>query len=170
VAKVAIRAPSVDALFDEWSVQPLERRPLNEEARRQLVDRWAQERKSGGAPSVELHLPQAERREGLEAAVAAAIHHDMETMAVDARRHWIRRSLRPRECRIGFALFFVALMVAALIDYGAGESVLGQSFVVLGWVALWQPATRVITAVSFRLARSYFADLASAEVSVRWEP
>jgi hypothetical protein len=171
VAQVAIRAPSVDALFDEWSTEPLVRRPLNDEARERIVNTWIRVRKQAtDGPSLRLQLPEEERRDGLDATIAAAIHKDMETMAVQARRHWIRRSFRPREVRIGFAFFFCALLIAYLIDIGGdGESFTSQTFVVLGWVALWAPAQRVITGASFRIARKYFAELADAEVTVVWE-
>jgi hypothetical protein len=94
----------------------------------------------------------------------------MERMAVDSRRHWIRRSLRPRESRIGIVLFFVALALAAVVDYGDTDSFFGQVFVVCAWVALWGPAYRMITAASFRLARRRFTELASIEVRVSWDP
>jgi hypothetical protein len=172
VAELAIRVPSVEALFDAWSAEPLAKRPLSDEARERIVDEWTHaRRRAEGTPTVELRLPGTERREGLETAVVAAVHHDMETMAVDSRRHWIRRSLRPRESRIGIALFFLALTVAAVIDYGdSGDSFFGQVFVVFGWVALWGPAYRMITAASFRLARRRFEELARAEVRIAWDP
>jgi hypothetical protein len=171
VAELAIRVPSVEALFDAWSAEPLERRPLSDEARERIVDQWTQARKRATeSPTVALSLPESDRREGLGRTIAAAVHHDMETMAVDARRHWIRRSLQPRESRIGIALFFIAVTAAALIDYGdSGDSFFGQIFVVLSWVALWGPAYRVITAASFRLARKYFIELAEADVRVDWD-
>ena len=171
MAELAIRVPSVSALFDAWSIEPLARRPLSDDARERIVDEWTHaRRRAGGAPTVALTLPEAERREGLEAAIAAGLRHDMETMSVDARRHWIRRSLRPRETRIGIALFFIALTLAAVIDYGdSGDSFFGQVFVVFAWVALWAPAYRMITAASFRLARRRFAELAQAEVRVYWD-
>jgi hypothetical protein len=171
VTEVAIRVPSVQALFDAWSVEPLDRRPLSDEGRERIVDAWTQVRKHAtGTPIVALRLPEADGREGLDATIAAAVRHDMETMVVDARRHWIRRSLRPRESRIGIALFFLALTISAAIDYGGGgDTILSQIFVVLAWVALWAPAYRVITAASFRLARKYFAELALAEVRVSWD-
>jgi hypothetical protein len=170
VPEVSIRVPSVDALFDAWSVEPLARRPLSDEARERIVDAWTRVRKRAtGTPTVALKLPGAERRTGLDATIGAAVRHDMETMVVDARRHWIRRSLRPRESRIGIVLFVLAVAISAVIDYGDGDSVLGQIFVVLSWVALWGPAYRVITAASFRLARRYFAELARAEVEVTWD-
>jgi hypothetical protein len=170
VPEVSIRVPSVEALFDAWSVEPLARRPLNDEARERIVDAWTRVRKrTTGAPTVALKLPEAERRDGLDATISAAVRHDMETMVLDSRRRWIRRSLRPRESRIGIALFILALAASAVIDYGDGDSLLGQIFVVLAWVALWGPAYRVITAASFRLARRYFAELALAEVEVSWD-
>jgi hypothetical protein len=170
LAELAIRVPSVEALFDAWSAEPLARRPLSDEARERIVDEWTRARKGAdGLPTLALRLPEAERREGIDATIVAAVHNDMETMAVDSRRHWIRRSLRPRESRIGIVLFFIALALSALIDYGDGDSFLSQVFVVLSWVALWGPAYRVITAASFRLARRRFAELARAEVRVSWD-
>jgi hypothetical protein len=169
VAELAIRVPSVDALFDAWSAEPMERRPLSDEARERILEAWTRARKHATeSPTVALSLPASERREGLEETIAAAVHHDMETMTVDSRHHWIRRSLRPRESRIGIVLFFVALAIGALIDWG-DESFLGQVFVVFAWVALWAPAYRVITAASFRLARKYFIELAEADVRVDWD-
>lgn len=172
MAELPIRVPSVDALFDAWSIEPLGRRPLSDEARERILDAWIDERKRDkhATPAVALRLPAAERSDGLDATIAAGVHHDMEAMAVDARRHWIRRSLRPRESRVGIALFFIALLIAGLIDYnGSGDSVFAQVFTVLAWVAIWAPAYRIIVAASFRLARKRFVELADAEVRVSWD-
>jgi hypothetical protein len=171
VADVAIRVPSVDALFDAWSVEPLARRPLSDEGRERLVDAWAQVRKRAtGSPVVSLRFPEAERRPELDATIAAAVRKDMETMTVDARRHWFRRSLRPRESRIGIALFVLALTISGILGYvGEGDSILAQTFVVMAWVALWGPAYRVITAASLRLARRYFSELALAQIEITWD-
>ena len=37
---VALRVPSVEALFDAWSPEPLERRPLGDEARQRILDHF----------------------------------------------------------------------------------------------------------------------------------
>ncbi len=171
---LAIRVPSLSALFDAWSAEPLERRPLSDEARERIVDAWAAIRKqASGPPLLVLTLPEAERDDGLDAAIAAAVRADMERMTVDARRHWIRRSIQPRISRIGIVVFFLALVVAGMIDEvsndGTAETLISQVFVVLAWVALWDPAYRVFTAASFRLARKEFAELAAAEIRVVWE-
>ncbi|MGD9735258.1 MAG: hypothetical protein AB7V58_06570 [Solirubrobacterales bacterium] len=102
----------------------------------------------------------------------AAIRREMETMRIEARRHWIRRCFEPRETRIGLLVFLLALVVAGALDYGAEEgsiyTVLSQTFVVLGWVALWGPAYRLMTAASFRLGRRSFGQLAEAEIEILW--
>jgi len=173
MAAVAIRVPSVEALFDSWSPEPLERRPLSDEARQRIVDGWIEASRHKRHPAgLSLTFPARERGEGLEDSILAGIRHDMETMQVEARHHWIRRSLEPRESRIGFAVFLVALVIAGGIDYGADEgsleTMLSQTFVVLAWVALWGPAYRLMTAASFRLGRRSFAELADAEIEIRW--
>jgi hypothetical protein len=174
MAEVAIRAPSVEALFDAWSPEPLPTRPLGDEARERIVDAWAEARKEEARPtSLLLILPAGERREGLDEEILAAVRLDLETMRTSARRRWIRRALAPRETRIGIAVFFCAMFAAAAIELGSSddslESLLAQTFVVLAWVALWGPAYGLMTAASFRLGRRYFAELAEAEISVRWD-
>jgi hypothetical protein len=172
--EIALRVPSVAALFDAWSVEPLVSRPLSDEARERIVDAWAEvAKKATGTPLLTLVLPHGERSGVDEAAILAAVRADLRTMKVDARRHWIRRALAPRETRIGIVIFFLALAAAAVLDFGAAEgsleTLLSQTFVVLAWVALWGPAYRLLTAASFRLGRRYFAELAEAEIVVRWD-
>lgn len=173
MAAVAIRVPSVEALFDAWSPEPLARRRLSDEARQRIVDGWIEAKHRKRRPErLELTFPAGERGEEDEGSILAAIRHDMETMRVDARHRWIRRALAPRESRIGFLVFLVALLAGAALDYGADEgsleTLLSQTFVVLAWVALWGPAYRLMTAASFRLGRRSFAELAEAEILIRW--
>jgi hypothetical protein len=174
-AEVAIRIPSTAALFDAWSAEPLARRPLSDEARERIVDAWSEaaKKKPAEAPRLRLLLPEAERAGCDEAAIVGAVRADLQTMKVDARHHWFRRALAPRETRIGLLIFFLALGAAAVLDFGADEgslqTLLSQTFVVLAWVALWGPAYRLLTAASFRLGRRYFAELAEADIGVRWD-
>jgi hypothetical protein len=173
-ADVAIRIPSTAALFDAWSAEPLGSRPLSDEARERIVDAWSEvAKKATGTPRLSLVMPSAERPGADEAAIVTAVRTDLRTMKVDARHHWIRRALAPRESRIGILVFFLALAAAAVVDFGSSEgslaTLLSQTFVVLAWVALWAPAYRLLTAASFRLGRRYFAELAEAEISLRWD-
>ncbi|OJU83134.1 MAG: hypothetical protein BGO11_08650 [Solirubrobacterales bacterium 70-9] len=172
--EIAIRIPSTAALFDAWSAEPLASRPLSDEARERIVDAWSEvAKKSHGTPHLQLVLPEGERASADEAAIVGAVRADLRTMKVDARHHWIRRAFAPRETRIGLLVFFLALGAAAVLDYGAAEgsleTLLSQTFVVFAWVALWGPAYRLLTAASFRLGRRYFAELAEADIAVRWD-
>jgi hypothetical protein len=172
MAEVVIHAPSVDALFDEWSPEPIERRPLRDEVRDHIVEKWVEAKRTGGADALVLLLPATERRENLDDAVRNAVHADMETMEEECRRHWLRRSLRARKTRIGIVLFVVCLLISAGINYGqtdAWSDTLAQTFVVIAWVALWDPGQRVVDAASNRLARKHYAALAAVETRVRWE-
>jgi hypothetical protein len=172
--EIAIRVPSTAPLFDAWSVEPLASRPLSDEARERIVDAWSEvAKKATGTPRLRLVLPSGERAEADEAAIVGAVRADLNSMKVDARHHWVRRALAPRESRIGILIFFAALAAAAVIDFGSSEgslsTLLSQTFVVMAWVALWGPAYRLLTAASFRLGRRYFAELAEAEIAVRWD-
>jgi len=170
---VALRVPSVEALFDAWSPEPLERRPLGDEARQRILDAWSEASSRKRHPDgLTLTLPAAEREEGLEDTILAAIRHDMEEMRVDAKRHWVRRAVRVRESRIGFAVFLVAIAISGLIDYGSDEgslnTLVSQIFVVIAWVALWAPAFRLMTAASYRLGRHSFEQIAATAIEIRW--
>jgi hypothetical protein len=172
--EIAIRVPSTAALFDAWSAEPLDRRPLSDEARERIVDAWSEvAKKATGTPRLRLVLPSSERVGADETEIVSAVRADLSAMKVDARHHWVRRALAPRETRIGVLIFFLALGAAAVIDFGESEgslsTLLSQTFVVMAWVALWGPAYRLLTAASFRLGRRYFVELAEAEIAVRWD-
>lgn len=172
--EVAIRVPSVDRLFDEWSAEPLESRFLKDDARERILDAWDEGRSDRKPPDqLLLILPAGERKEGLEQSILAAFRHDMEQTSIDARRHWIRRSLVARETRVGFLVFIVAMVISVLIsngsDGGSAETLFAQTFVVIAWVALWGPAGRFIKGASYRLERKTFAQLAKVPARIRWE-
>lgn len=172
--EIAIRVPSVESLFDEWSAEPLESRPLSEEARSRILDAWVDGSNRKQTPGkLLLLLPASERAEDLDNRILAAFRRDMTEMHQDAQYRWLRRSLKSRQTRLGFLAFFVALGIAVLLGQGDdGNSIytlVNQTFVVIAWVALWSPADQIITAASYRLGRGSFAQLAEAPVEIRWE-
>ncbi len=174
MSEVAIRVPSMDRLFDEWSPAPLEERFLSDEARERILDAW-DEGRSGKEPAAGLLLvfPSSEKREGIEDSIVAAFRHDMEQTSLDTKHHWIRRSLSARETRVGFLVFLFAMVISVLISNGSDgdslETLFAQTFVVIAWVALWGPAGRFIRGASYRLERRSFDELAKAQVTIRWE-
>jgi hypothetical protein len=177
VSDVAIRIPSVAELFDGWSIEPLAQRPLSDEFRERILDRWVRARKernrTSGGPTLKLWLPEEERGDVTAEVVIAAVRNDLRTLAVDSRRRWIRRSLRPRPARIGLLIFFLALTIAAIVDFTwadeSADTLVGQAFVVFAWVALWTPASGMIQAASYRLGHRRFVELADAEIQIIWD-
>lgn len=161
-------------LFDEWSAEPLERRPLDDETRERILNVWSEGKDGRSSPArLSLILPAEERREGLEESILAAFRFDMKETRLDSRRHWIRRSLNARESRIGFLVFIVAMVTSVLISSGADgdsvETLFSQTFVVIAWVALWGPAGRFIRGATYRLEQKAFAELEAVPVEIRWE-
>jgi len=172
--EVAIRVPSLRSLFDEWSAEPLERRPLDDDARERILDAWSEGKSGGRSPDrLCLILPEGERSPGLDESVLAAFRFDMKETRLDSRHRWIRRALTARETRIGFLVFLVAMVISVLISSGTDgdsfETLLAQSFVVIAWVALWGPAGRFIRGATYRLEQKTFAELEKVPVEIRWE-
>src|ERR1700704_7100156 len=97
MAEVVIHAPSVDALFDEWSPEPIERRPLRDEVRDRIVEKWVEAKRTGGADALVLLLPATERRENLDEAVRNAVHADMEGREGGGARGWVGGGARGRD-------------------------------------------------------------------------
>jgi hypothetical protein len=176
MGQVAIRAPSVAALFDAWSPEPLDHRPLASDVRERIVDAWLDERKRDPhhqAGPLVLVLPAADERAGRADAIRTAIRTDMTITVETCRHHWLRRALRPRQSRLGFLIFAVSLLLSAGINYGATDAwtdTVAQTFVVIAWVALWDPAQVVFEAARRRLARKHYAVVAAVDVQVRWDP
>jgi hypothetical protein len=61
---------------------------------------------------------------------------------------------------------------AAGVNYGSTDAwsdTLAQTFVVIAWVALWDPGQNVVDAASNRFARKHYAALAQLDTDVRWD-
>ena len=171
MASFAIRAPSVDALLDPFSVGPLAERPLTDEVRDRILWAWIDTRHD--RPShLSVELPESERREGMAEKLKAAIRHDLEETYASSRK-WlsVSRSER-RETLIAFSFLIVCLLLSSMIDQAtANDAFFGsvsQGLVVLGWVALWSPAQRLFATVSRRLNRKRYRELAQAKIEIEW--
>jgi hypothetical protein len=66
----------------------------------------------------------------------------------------------------------VCLLASSLFDKVTANEALftsvSQGLVVLGWVAMWQPAQQVFHAVSRRLSRSRYRELSQVPVEIAW--
>jgi hypothetical protein len=172
VAEFAIRAPSIGDLFDPFSTGPLQDRPLREEVRERILRVWIDTREER-PEYLTVELPEQQRRDDLAPKVEEAIRNDLRSAYEAASRFLIfpARSQR-REAFVAFAFLVVCLIASSLFDkWTENETVfvgISQGLVVLGWVAMWQPAQQLFQAVSLWLSRSRYRELAEVPIEVSW--
>ncbi len=167
----AIRAPSVDDLLDPYSAEPVERLPLRDDVRERILLAWIDTREQ--RPShLSVELPTDARRDHLDAELEAAIRNDLEaTFEASKRFHVFARAER-REAGVAFVFLVLCLFAASLVDEWTANDALftsiSQGLVVLGWVAMWQPAQQVFHAVSRVLSRGRYRELSEVPIEIAW--
>ena len=115
----------------------------------------------------------AERPGTDERAVEAAVRADMRTNTRPLRH----ANPLNRHDRIaiwgGTLIFVITVVISTVLDEGGpGVLVAGisQAIVVIGWVALWDPAARVVgESVPHRFTRKRYAELTEVDVEFRWQ-
>ena len=171
MAAFAIHAPSVDDLLDPYRAEPLERRPLQEEVRDRILRAWIDTRHDR-PDHLTVELPVEQGKPDLAPRLEAAVRRDL-AATYEASKHL--RVFTPgerREAWIAFWFLVVTLLASSLVDQVTANSALFVSvstgLVVLGWVAMWQPAQQVFQAVSRRLSRNRYRELAQVPIEIAW--
>jgi hypothetical protein len=171
VATFAIRVPSVDDPLDPYSTEPLERRPMRDEIRERILLAWIDTRDE--RPNhLSVELP-AQMREATPAAkLQEAIRNDfVDTFRSSTRFHVFTRGER-REAEVAFAFLILCLLGSSAIDSVTRDDALfsgiSQGLLVLGWVAMWQPAQQVFQAVSRWLSRGRYRELSQVPIEIEW--
>jgi hypothetical protein len=119
-----------------------------------------------------VELPADEQRAGLDVDLREAIRHDL-SQTYEASKHLrvFTRGER-REAQVAFVFLVVCLLLASLVDKVTANDALftsiSQGLVVLGWVAMWQPAQQVFHAVSRRLSRGRYRELSQVPIEIAW--
>jgi hypothetical protein len=168
----AIRIGSIDDLFDAYDARPVAARPLNYDVRAWLLDEWERTREAD-PKFLTNYAPEDERATTDERGVRAAIGADLDAASgplsdVDP----LSRSDRIA-ASIGVVTLFVCIVVSTALD-NASENVfvqgVSQGVLLLGWVALWDPAARLVTeTMPHFFNRRRFAEFAGIEVRFSWE-
>ena len=171
MAEFGIRVSSVDDLLDPYSVEPVEKRPLRDDVRDLILYEWIDTREERPTRLV-VQMPASQRRPELDRRLSAAIRDDLEqTYEESGRIRTFTRSER-HEAWIGLGFLFITLTISGAIDrYTSDTGILegiSQGIVVLGWVALWRPAERYVRAVSRRLNRARYRELAQVPIEFDW--
>jgi hypothetical protein len=168
----AIRVGSVDDLFEPFDACPASERSLRWEVRSHLLDKWESAR-SSDTPVLLVHAPAAERSKVDVTAVQAAVRADMRTFTKPYRR----AAPLNRHDRIaiwsGIVIFLITAAVSTGLDADSSTGLIAgisQAIVVIGWVALWDPAARVVAeSIPHRFTRKRYRELTDVEVEFRWQ-
>ena len=172
VKEFAIRLSSIDDLFWPFDARPIAERQLNADVRWALLDEWDRVRNTG--PTVlTLVVPEADRARTDEHAVVTAIRRSLHQATGPLRR--IDPLTRQEKIAfwLGILVWCLTIFVATAIDRASSDDVfastLSQAIVLFGWVALWPPASRVLTEVLPHVFnRRRIAQFAELPVHFRW--
>lgn len=167
----AIRVASIDELFAPLDARPVAERALGEDVRLHLLDQWERVRQTRPT-TLTVYVPASERSAIDEPGVGAAVRADLRA---HARRLRYANPLTRRE-RIavwaGVLIFLLTIAVSTSLDRISTDVLVGgisQGIVVIGWVALWDPAQRVAgDIVPHYFARKRYAELADIGLRFVW--
>lgn len=146
-------------------------RPLREEVRLKLLDEWEQIR-HGRSPTLCVQAPASERGTDVDA-VGAAVRADLN--AHTRRLHCVNPLAHRERIAVwaGILIFLGTIVVSTLLDrINSYVLVVGisQGIVVIGWVALWDPAQRLfLDIIPHHFARKRYAELAEIELRFAWQ-
>lgn len=167
----AIRLDSLDDLFYALDAAPVADRALTADVRGHLLDQWERLR-DDNPRSLVVIAPRSERDDADESSLRRAIHKDLLAASGPLR---IADPLPRREriaARIGIASLFACIVVSSALDRISDDVIvegISQGVLVLGWVALWAPASRlVIDTFPHLFNRRRYAEFAEIEVEFRW--
>ncbi len=165
----SIRVAAPDALFDPYSAEPIEKRPLSDEVRERILYAWIDTREKRPA-HLTVVLPEAQRHEHLASRLEEAIRNDFVATSDAARRLHIYTRSQRREAAVAFVFLIGCLLASTLIDQvtenDAFFTSVSQGLVVLGWVAMWQPAQQFFAAVTRRISYKRYRELSRVPIEV----
>jgi hypothetical protein len=170
-SEFAIRIGSVDDLFEPYDARPVADRPLSYDVRVHLLDEWERTRKAEPG-FLTIYAPADERPDTDEGAVRKAIAADLE--AASGPLSDIDPLSRSQQIAawIGIVTLFVCMVISTALDNASSNvfvQALSQAILLLGWVALWDPAARLVTETMPHLFnRRRFAEFSGIAVRFAW--
>lgn len=129
-------------IFNSFDPAPFRERDLDPAAEAYIVD-WAREVPRSAMPELDVHLAQPPAA-GSEAMLRDAVHGYFRERAKAERRR-LRKLFRTGRISLVIGLAFLAgaialgEFVASLASKESYASIIKESFVIGGWVALWRP-------------------------------
>lgn len=170
-APIELRLSSVAQLYHTLDPSPFRQGDLDATAEAYIVD-WASELPHDAALAILIHLPRAEQEGAAAAGIPGSIRDHFSGRAEGERRA-MRQLFRFGRIALALGLLVLAaclgaaVLVARLPLHGPLERLLPESFVMIGWVALWRPAEVFLYDwIPHRGRMRLYERLAAAEVRV----
>lgn len=170
--ELGIRVTCIEDLFAPHDARPVAERSLREDVRLHLLDEWERVRKARPSTLV-VYAPAAERRATDEQAVSVAIRANLR--AHTHRLHYANPLTHRERIAVwaGTLIFLLTIAASTLLDRVSSDVLvvgISQAIVVIGWVALWDPAQRVAgDIIPHHFARKRYAELAEIELRFAWQ-
>lgn len=171
-AEFAIRVSAVDDLFVALDARPVAERPLQEGVRIKLLDEW--ERVRPARPSaLHIYVSAAQQPDTDEEGVRTAVYADLR--AHTRRLRYANPVTRRERIAVwaGIVIFLLTIVVSTTLDRISNDVIvagISQGIVVIGWVALWDPAQRVAgEIVPHYFARKRYAELVEVKLRFVWQ-
>ena len=167
----AIRLSSIDQLFWEFDARPVAERTVAADVRWSLLDEW--ERLRNAEPShLTIYAPESDRASTDEDAVRHAIRTSLHKSSGPLRRIDPLSRQEKVAATIGIAVLLICVMLSTAMSQASNNVVvegLSQGILLVGWVALWQPAARfVVEVLPHVFNRRRFAEFADIDVRFVW--
>lgn len=144
---IDVRLDSLDGLYSALDPSPFRQRDLDPRAVEHVVQ-WASDAPPGAPLLLRISVPAAPDPGVTEADTEAAVrNHFAYEAGLLARRHRRNWGRMARWLAVGLTLMTLLLVLRSGIGRIAPESlfneVVGEAFVIAGWVALWVPIERL---------------------------
>ena len=142
-ARLELHVAELRQLFNAMDPAPFRERDLDPKAVAYILD-WGREAPSRGPLSLAVHLGREPATPASSSLLQDAVHTYFRLRAV-ATRHQLRQLFRVGRVSlvIGVAFLggaiFLGELVAGHLNEGTYGSLIRESFVIGGWVALWRP-------------------------------
>jgi hypothetical protein len=171
--EIAICVNSLARIFNSLDPTPFRQRDLDRDAESFIVE-WAQEAPQSASIVVIVQLPAGEHRPEAAATLADAVRNNFDERSRQSTRE-LRELLRlgRRAMLVGLPILALCLIAGQLIGYSRGAAaptnVIGESLLILGWVANWRPLEIFLYDWwPIVRRRALYRRLTTAKVEIRW--
>ena len=171
--EITVQIGSLTRLFNSFDPTPFRERDLDREAESFIVE-WAQEAPHSAPILIAVELPKSEQDQEAAQMLADAVRYNFTGRSAQATRelHELLRIGR-HAMLVGLPILALSLIAGQLIGYSSAAAgparVIGESLLILGWVANWRPLEIFLYEWwPIVRRRTLYRRLAEAKVEIRW--